>query len=119
MERYGSHYRSTHRLGWSETVSSVSLVGTDFKFVIEQPDGSYEGKVSPDLKSITGTWKQGQSQQLEFVRPTKDTVWRDDPHHTAQLISVDKERQAGSARLGRFRALARSVNRSGQLPAHL
>jgi len=81
------------RIDWGgvRPVSSLSLVGTDFKFVIEQPDGSYEGKVSPDLNSITGTWKQGQSQQLEFVRPTKDTVWRDDPHHTAQLISVDKE----------------------------
>jgi non-heme chloroperoxidase len=81
------------RIDWGglRPVSSLSLAGTDFKFVIEQPDGSYEGKVSPDLTSITGTWKQGQSQQLEFVRPTKETLWRDDPRHTTQLITVDED----------------------------
>jgi hypothetical protein len=81
------------RIDWGglRPVSSLSLAGADFKFMIEQPDGSYEGKVSADLSSIVGTWKQGQSQQLEFVRPTKETVWRDDPRHTAQLITVDKD----------------------------
>jgi pimeloyl-ACP methyl ester carboxylesterase len=69
----------------------VSLTGVDFKFAIEQPDGSFEGKVSPDFTSMTGTWKQGQSQQLEFVRPTKETLWRDDPRHIAKLIAVDKD----------------------------
>jgi pimeloyl-ACP methyl ester carboxylesterase len=81
------------RIDWGglRPVSSMSLTGADFKFAIEQPDGSYEGKVSPDLTSIAGTWKQGQSQQLEFVRPTKETLWRDDPSHTSQLITVDKD----------------------------
>jgi len=81
------------RIDWGglQPVSFVSLVGVEFKFVIEQPDGSYEGKVSPDLTTIAGTWKQGQSQQLEFVRPTAETVWRDDTRHTTQLITVDKD----------------------------
>jgi non-heme chloroperoxidase len=81
------------RIDWGglQPVSSLSLAGADFKFMIEQPDGSYEGKVSPDLGSIAGTWKQGQSQQLEFVRPTAETVWRDDPRHATQLITVDKD----------------------------
>ena len=81
------------RIDWGglRPVSSMTLAGADFKFVIEQPDGSYEGKVSPDLRSIAGTWKQGQSQQLEFVRPTSETLWREDPRHTTQLIAVDKD----------------------------
>jgi non-heme chloroperoxidase len=81
------------RIDWGglRPITSLSLAGTDFKFVIEQPDGSYEGKVSPDLTSIAGTWKQGQSQQLEFVRPTEETLWHDDPRHTTQLITVDKD----------------------------
>jgi pimeloyl-ACP methyl ester carboxylesterase len=79
------------RIDWGgvRPLSSLSVQGTDFKFTIEQPDGSYEGKVNADCTSITGTWKQGQTQQLEFVRPTKDTEWRDDPRHSAQIITVD------------------------------
>ena len=81
------------RIDWGglRPLSSLGLAGADLKFATEQPDGSFEGKVSPDLTSISGAWKQGQSQQLEFVRPTKETLWRDDPRHTTQLITVDKD----------------------------
>lgn len=82
------------RIDWGgvRPISSLSLAGADLRFMIEQPDGSYEGKFSPDLTSIAGTWKQGQApQHLEFVRPTNDTAWHDDPLHTTQLISVDKD----------------------------
>ncbi len=81
------------RIDWGgvRPLTSLSLQGADFRFTIEQPDGSYEGKVNTDCTSITGTWKQGQPQQLEFVRPTKETAWRDDQRHTTQLITVDKD----------------------------
>ena len=81
------------RVDWGGTrpLKSLSLHGSDLQFSVEDPDGRYEGKLSPDWTSIAGTWKQGPSpQQLEFLRPTKDTAWRDDPRHTAQLINVDK-----------------------------
>ena len=81
------------RIDWGglRDISSLSLTDAELKFMVEQPDGSFEGKVSPDLSSIAGTWKQGQAQQLEFVRPTKETAWRDDPRHTTQFITVDKD----------------------------
>jgi pimeloyl-ACP methyl ester carboxylesterase len=82
------------RIDWGgvRVVSSLSLTGAELRFMIEQPDGSYQGKLSPDRTSIAGTWTQGQApQQLEFVRPTKRTAWRDDPRHGTQLISVDKD----------------------------
>jgi non-heme chloroperoxidase len=81
------------RIDWGgvRQVSSLGLAGSDFRFATQQPDASYEGKLSPELNSITGTWKQGQSQQLEFVRPTKETHWHDDPRHTTQFIPVDKD----------------------------
>jgi pimeloyl-ACP methyl ester carboxylesterase len=81
------------RIDWGgvRPLGSLSLQGSDLRFSVEGPDGSFEGKVAPDCISITGTWKQGPSpQQLEFLRPTKETEWRDDPRHTAQLIPVDK-----------------------------
>jgi len=77
--------------GGIRPLSSLTVQGSDLKFSVEGPDGSYEGKVNADCTSITGTWKQGQTQQLEFVRPTKETAWRDDPRHTAQLVTVDKD----------------------------
>jgi non-heme chloroperoxidase len=89
----GTVRRIDQRIDWGglQALSSLSLAGPDFKFATEQPDGSYQGKLSPDLSSITGTWNQGQSQQLDFVRPAKETLWRDDPRHTTQLITVDKD----------------------------
>jgi len=82
------------RIDWGgvRTVSSMTLAGSELRFIMEQPDRTYEGKVSPDLTSIAGTLTGGQSpQHLEFVRPTNDTAWRDDPRHTTQLVSVDKD----------------------------
>ena len=81
------------RIDWGglRYISSLSLTDAELKFMVEQPDGSFEGKVSPDLSSIAGTWKQGQAQQLELVRPTKETAWLDDPRHTTQFITVDKD----------------------------
>ena len=104
--RYLLHVSKDHSGAWTGTVRtidqridwggirplvSLSLQGSNVRFGVEGPDGSYEGKVSPDCTSIMGTWKQGPSpQQLEFLRPTKETEWHDDPRHTAQLINVDK-----------------------------
>jgi pimeloyl-ACP methyl ester carboxylesterase len=82
------------RIDWGgrQDVSSLSLAGADFQFAVEQPDGRFEGKVNPHLASIVGTWNQGPAaQQLEFVRPTEETVWRDDPRHTTQFITVDQD----------------------------
>lgn len=77
--------------GGVRSLASLSVQGSDLKFSVEGPDGSYEGKVSTDCTSISGTWKQGPApQQLEFLRPNKESEWRDDPRHTAQLIDVDK-----------------------------
>jgi hypothetical protein len=77
------------RIDWGgvRPVGSVSLQGSDLKFSVEEPRGSFEGKVSPDWTSIAGTWKEGSPRRLEFLRPTKETEWRDDPRHSVQFIS--------------------------------
>ena len=55
--------------------TSVALQGTDFKFSVPSVGGSYEGTLSADGKTITGTWTQGQPLALVLVRATKETAW--------------------------------------------
>jgi len=58
------------------TASSSSFADGVLKYGIEMIDGTYEGKISSDGKSITGTWKQGNSpMSLVFERATPETAW--------------------------------------------
>jgi uncharacterized protein (TIGR03435 family) len=57
-------------------VSSVSFQDGELKYAIEMIDGSYEGKLSSDGKSIAGEWKQGPNPlPLVFERVTPETAW--------------------------------------------
>ena len=50
-------------------VTSIALAGSTLTFSIEPIGGTYEGKVSGDSSSISGTWAQGGgSLPLEFKR---------------------------------------------------
>jgi non-heme chloroperoxidase len=79
---------------------SVTLEGSHVKVVIDPVDSAWEGTISADGASITGTWKgsdpgflgtQGQPQPLELRRATKETAWQIDPtNHKIQFIDVDK-----------------------------
>jgi uncharacterized protein DUF3738 len=56
-------------------VSSVTLENSTLRFTIP-PEGSFEGKLGADGKSITGTLKYGgASYALALVRATADTAW--------------------------------------------
>jgi uncharacterized protein (TIGR03435 family) len=56
--------------------SSVSLEDSTFKFKVDMVAGSYEGKLSADGKTISGTWTQGaQSIPLTLLRATPETAW--------------------------------------------
>lgn len=56
--------------------SSSSFENGVFKYAITFIDGSYEGKMSSDGKSITGTWKQGPGTlSLVYERATPATEW--------------------------------------------
>jgi uncharacterized protein (TIGR03435 family) len=56
-------------------VKSTTLTGNVLK--IDQPalSASFEGKVSPDFKTITGTFTQGSPFPLVLTRATPDTAW--------------------------------------------
>ncbi len=76
--------------GVGMTTTSFSLDRAHIKFAISQIHGSYDGTVSTDGKTITGTFTQGLSLPLEFRRATKETAWRDPSPHRVQFIPVER-----------------------------
>jgi uncharacterized protein (TIGR03435 family) len=73
--------------------SSVSLDGATFKYAVDMIGGSYEGKLSPDGKTISGVWTQG-SKPLELIltRATKETAWEiPAPPPPPKLMAADAD----------------------------
>ncbi|HSY67201.1 MAG TPA: alpha/beta hydrolase [Edaphobacter sp.] len=72
-------------------IPSITLQESTVKFSMPAINGSYEGKLSPDGASITGTWTQNNSSHpLNLQRATKETEWKaDSSPHSAQFVMVD------------------------------
>ncbi len=56
-------------------VNTIVKDGSNIKMTISALNGSYEGKVSADGNSMTGTWTQGAPLPLNLVRATPETAW--------------------------------------------
>jgi pimeloyl-ACP methyl ester carboxylesterase len=76
--------------GTGMVTTSFSMDASTIKFAIGQVQGTYEGKLSTDGASITGSWTQGRPLPLDFHRPTKETTWLDPSPHRVQFIPVEK-----------------------------
>src|SRR5271168_3571852 len=71
---YKAVFYSIDQGGDGITASKCTLEGPTLKMTL--PFGSYEGKLSPDGKTITGTWTQGPNPlPLTFERATEATAW--------------------------------------------
>lgn len=56
--------------------TQMSVVGEEMRFAIAPADVSFDGKLSDDGTSITGTWTQGgQARPLVLARAAGDTEW--------------------------------------------
>jgi hypothetical protein len=89
--------------GWSGTywsidqsssgipVGSIALNGSDVRYMVDAIKGSYEGKLSADGSTITGSWTQPPGTlPLVFARATKETAWAlPDPNWGHKLVAVD------------------------------
>ena len=63
--------------GTSVPFTSVTLTAPDVTFTQNAAGLTYRGKLSPDGKSIAGTWAQGnQSLPLTLQLATADTLWK-------------------------------------------
>jgi hypothetical protein len=59
-----------------KSATTLSLHGSDFNFTITPIDAIYQGRLSSDGASITGTFTHGgQSSPLNLVHATPDTAW--------------------------------------------
>jgi len=57
-------------------VTKITLEGTTVKMSLTMIGGTYEGKLSPDGKTITGNWSQGPTPlPLNLTRATPETEW--------------------------------------------
>lgn len=71
-------------------VDSIMVRNSTVKFVLSMLQASYEGKLSADGNSITGTWTQGSPLPLNFQKATKATAWPIDASpHSAQFVTVE------------------------------
>ena len=71
--------------------SAVTLKGSALKISIAPLNGAYEGTLSSDSNSITGTWSQGgPTIPLNLARATAETAWTiPDPPPPPKTIPLD------------------------------
>ena len=78
-------------------VTSISLDAGTLKFAIAPIRVTYEGNLSDDGNSVTGTFTQVAPLPLEFTRATPATAWAIDPaKHSVQFVAVDVDKDAGA-----------------------
>ena len=73
-------------------VDSIKVQDSTVTFVVGMLQLSYEGKLSPDGKVITGTWSQGSGVPFNFQKSTQATAWSlptDPSSHTVEFITVE------------------------------
>ena len=72
--------------GDSLPVTKMTLDGATVKMTLTNINGSYEGKLSGDGKTITGEWKQGPNPlPLILTRTTPETEWTIPPPPPKQV----------------------------------
>ncbi|HWY66718.1 MAG TPA: alpha/beta hydrolase, partial [Rhizomicrobium sp.] len=100
IEKVADGYRgSFHNLGpeaamapRDNSVSTITVAGKAVSFSLDKAQGSFEGALSDDGKTITGNWKMlygPPSQTLTFARAAKDSEWVIDPSpHKTLFVTV-------------------------------
>jgi uncharacterized protein (TIGR03435 family) len=72
---YKAVFYSIDQGGDGLPITKTTLDGSTVKMTLPMIGGTYEGKLSPDGKTITGTWSQGPPQPLNLTRATPETEW--------------------------------------------
>jgi uncharacterized protein (TIGR03435 family) len=74
-DKLGAQFYSIDQGGQPISANSVTASGTNLKMAVTSLNGSYEGKLSADGKTIDGTWTQGGPLPLVLTRTTPETAW--------------------------------------------
>jgi non-heme chloroperoxidase len=96
-------YRGTfHNLGdeapgapRNNSVPAITLSGNSVHFSPDKAEGSFDGTLSDDGRTLTGSWKMlygPPSQQITFARTAKGAEWViDSSPHKVQFVTVQPE----------------------------
>jgi len=74
-EKLAATFYSIDQGGQPINAGSVTQQGANIKIDIPAIGGNYEGKLSEDGNTLTGTWNQGVPAPLNMVRATPETAW--------------------------------------------
>jgi non-heme chloroperoxidase len=77
--------------GAGNRANAVSFQESTLKVAVDSMKAAYEGVLSADGNSITGTLTQDGTWPFKLHRATKETAWRDPVPHTDQFVAVDKD----------------------------
>lgn len=76
--------------GAGNRANAVSLEGSRLQFTVNSWKASFEGVLSADGNSISGTWTQGSPAPFDLHRVTRENAWREPASHASQFVTVDK-----------------------------
>jgi uncharacterized protein (TIGR03435 family) len=86
---YKAVFYSIDQGGDGLPVNTITVDGATVRMTLTIIAGTYEGKLSPDGKTITGTWSQGPDPlPLVLTRATRETAWTIPPP-TPKLPPMD------------------------------
>jgi uncharacterized protein (TIGR03435 family) len=92
---YKALFYSIDQSGDSIPATKLTFEGTTVKISLSAIGGNYEGKLSSDGKTITGTWSQGPNPlPLNLARATPETEWTM-PAPTPKLPRMDPNATPG------------------------
>jgi uncharacterized protein (TIGR03435 family) len=74
-DKLAAVFYSIDQGGQPANAATVTANGPSLKLTFPQMNGTYEGKLSPDGKTIDGTWSQGNALPLVLTKATSDTAW--------------------------------------------
>ena len=79
--------------------TQMSLAGAEVRLAIAPIEASYEGKLSEDGASITGTWTQrGKAYTLNLVRAEGDAAWEIPKADAAMAADADPDWEVATVR---------------------
>src|SRR5262249_34998689 len=74
-DKLGAEFYSIDQNPTPLKAEAVKNTGQAIKTMIPPLNGTYEGTLSSDGNTITGTWSQGQALPLVLVKATPPTAW--------------------------------------------
>jgi uncharacterized protein (TIGR03435 family) len=74
-DKLTAQFYSIDQGGQPIAATTITASGSNLKMTFVPLNGSYEGKLSADEKTITGMWSQGAAQPLTLTRATPETAW--------------------------------------------